>query len=73
MARKSLSRSRHVDLGLAVLAAHHRHGDRYKAQTIAAVCDCSVSYIRYLEKRALAKLRAIAPGHALADYSEGAK
>ncbi len=50
-------KSRHLDLGLAVLSATAMPGATFTAMEIAEWCDCSGPTIAYIEARALRKLR----------------
>ncbi len=45
-----------IDLGLDVIAAVRRPGQSLSCDDIAAVCGCSPQAIRYIQRRALAKM-----------------
>ena len=54
---KSVSRSKELDLGLAISGALLRPGQRRTQQEIADFCDCSRAAISIIERTAIQKLR----------------
>jgi DNA-directed RNA polymerase sigma subunit (sigma70/sigma32) len=54
---KELSKSRRIDLGLAVLSVLREPGKLYSLAEIAAWCDCTHEAIRVIEEKAMKKLR----------------
>ncbi len=53
----STNRRPGIDLGLDVIATVLRPGQSLSCDDIAAVCGCSPQAIRYIQRRALAKMR----------------
>jgi hypothetical protein len=45
-----------IDLGLAILSARARPGERYSYEEIAAFCGCSKTLIQIIEARAIRKI-----------------
>jgi hypothetical protein len=50
--------SSRIDLGLALLSARRKPGEKFTHADIAAWCGCTPRYIGMVEQRALRKLRA---------------
>src|SRR5258708_481383 len=50
-----LSKSRRIDLGLAILSVLAQPGARYTLADIAAFCDCTKGTVEVIERKAMAK------------------
>ena len=54
---RCLDRNHDIDIGLAALSKHNKHGQQMTLDDMAYVCNCDRERIRQIQNQALRKLR----------------